>query len=111
MHKILLAAFAGAGVFAVPAFAQVVPTRSATGAQGSAQASVSSTGVPSNTGVGAGANADTSTDASGTSTLGLGGLLKQTQGDSAASPADEGAGPTGSLDAKARMKKARAHGH
>ena len=120
MHKILPALIFGASVFAIPAFAQVAPGQSATGARGSAQASVSTTGMPSNTGVGAGANASTSTDASGNSTLGLGGLLKQTQGDPSDTPADEGAGPPGSLDtkadakadAKARLKKSRgAHGH
>ncbi|HEV2622288.1 MAG TPA: hypothetical protein VGU65_09420 [Frateuria sp.] len=114
MHKILPALIAGASVFAIPTFAQVIPGQSTTGAQGSTQASVSGTGMPSNTAVGA--NASTGTDASGNSTLGLGGLLRQTQGDSSATSVDEGAGPTGSLDtrtdAKARLKKARAaHGH
>jgi hypothetical protein len=110
MHKILPALIAGASVFAIPAFAQVIPGQATTGAQGSTQASVSATGMPSNTTVGA--NASAGTDASGNSTLGLGGLLRQTQGDPSATPADEGAGPTGSLettktDAKARLKKAR----
>jgi len=113
MRTIPFAAIAAACVFAFPAFAQVTPTGAGSGVRGSAQAGVSTTGAPSNTGMGMGTTADAATagDASSTSNLGLGGLLKQTQaGDSAAS-LDGSASLAGSSDAKALVKKARAHGH
>jgi hypothetical protein len=113
MHKTLLAAFIGAGVFAVPAFAQVSPAAVGAAARGSAHASVAATGMPSNTGVsikpGTGA-----TRASGTSALGLGGLLKQARAgdpEPATDAVNDRANPAGGmLDAKARAK-AQVRGH
>lgn len=118
MHKTLLAAFIGASVFAVPAFAQVIPGAAGqAGAHSSSQAGTTLPGANANasTAIGAGAGAGTGTSATtsatrsttGTQPLGLGGLLKQTQ---AADPATDGAGPTGGLNAKARAKAAM-HGH
>ncbi|UGB37758.1 hypothetical protein [Frateuria soli] len=110
MHKTLIAAFIGASVFAVPAFAQVVPQGAGqASAHGSARAGTTAPGLDANadTGVGAGAAAPT-TGTSGTQPLGLGGLLKQTQ---AADAASEGTGPTGDLNSKAREKRRAAHGH
>lgn len=110
MRKILFAAFA-ASVLAVPAFAQVAPTANGAGVGGSAHAGVSATGAPSNTGVGNTANANADADATSSSSLGLGGLLKQTQAGESSPSMDGNAGLTGSSDAKALAKKARAHGH
>jgi hypothetical protein len=111
MPRILFIALAATGVFAFPTFAQVMPTATGAHAEGSAHAGVSSTGAPSNTGVGSGST-DTSaaSDATGSSDLGLGGLLKQTQATESSGMDDAGA-QTGSRDAKALAKKARAHGH
>lgn len=112
MRKILFAAFAAASVLAVPAFAQVAPTANGAGVGGSAHAGVSATGAPSNTGVGnTAANANANADATSSSSLGLGGLLKQTQAGDSSPSMDGNAGLTGSSDAKALAKKARAHGH
>lgn len=113
MHKTLLALVIGAGVFAAPAFAQVIPD--STGA-GSAQVGASAPGMDANASAGVGmGTAMPTTGASGTQPMGLGGLLRQTQARDAEPVADaptEGAGPTGDLNAKARAKlRAAAHGH
>ncbi|MCX7514461.1 hypothetical protein [Frateuria sp. STR12] len=109
MRKILFAAIAAAGVFAAPTFAQVDP--GATAASARAGASASGTTTPTAAGVGAGTSA---TATSGTQPMGLGDLLKQQSRAHDTSPAidssTDGAGPTGSLEAKARAK-AHAHGH
>ncbi|MGN2253828.1 hypothetical protein ACFWZ4_10660 [Frateuria sp. GZRe12] len=112
MQKTLLAAFIGASVFAVPAFAQVIPGGAAqTTAHGSTQAGATAPGMNPNAGAGLGATAPT-TGASGTQPLGLGGLLKQTQAaDATVDTPTEGAGPTGDLNAKAREKLRAARGH
>lgn len=112
MHKTLLAAFIGASVLAVPAFAQVIPGSAGQAtARGSAQAGATAPGLNANAGIGTGATTPT-TGSSGTQPLGLGGLLKQTQAaDAAATTSSEGAGPTGELNAKAREKLRAAHGH
>lgn len=111
MRTILFAAVAAASVFAFPAFAQVTPTGSGTGVQSSAQAGVSATGAPSNTGMGTTTDAGTSSDATSTSNLGLGGLLKQAEASDPSTSLDGSASLTSSPDAKALVKKARAHGH
>ena len=114
MRKILFAAFAAVSVLALPALAQVVPTGARTGLEGSAHAGVSATGAPSNTGVGgvgSSTDASASSDVTSTSSLGLGGLLKQTQSSESSIPLDGSAGLTASTEAKALVKKARAHGH
>ncbi|HEV2540038.1 MAG TPA: hypothetical protein VGU03_10055 [Frateuria sp.] len=115
MRKILFAA-AAASMFALPAFAQLVPPPSGAGSHGSARAGVSAGGMSSS--AGASANAGTGDD--GTSTLGLGGLLKQTQAESSPTPPQEGAGPMGTMDTldtppvqkhKKKLERARSHGH
>jgi hypothetical protein len=108
MRRILFAA-AAASLFALPAFAQLAPRSGGAGTQGSAQAGVSAGGMSSS--AGAGVNAGTSDD--GTSTLGLGGLLKQTQAESSGTPPQEGAGPMGTMDlsAPALKKKERSQGN
>jgi hypothetical protein len=112
MHKTLLAAFVGASMLAVPAFAQVIPGGAAqASARGSTQAGASAPGLNANAGTDASATTP-STGASGTQPLGLGGLLKQTQAaDAATDTPAEGAGPTGDLNTKAREKLRARHGH
>jgi hypothetical protein len=114
MHKILLALSIGASVFAVPAFAQVIPgSATQATAHGSTQAGAATSGMNANAGTSTGASTSTTTTTAGTQPLGLGGLLKQTQASDPALSVDaasEGAGPTGGLNAKARAK-AHAHGH
>ncbi|MGN2242983.1 hypothetical protein ACFWZU_05645 [Frateuria sp. GZRR33] len=112
MHKTLLAAFIGASVFAVPAFAQVIPGGAGQStAHASAQAGATAPGLNANGAISTGATTPT-TGTAGTQALGLGGLLKQTQAaDAAADTPSEGAGPTGDLNAKAREKLRAAHGH
>lgn len=117
MHKTLLAVFIGASVFAVPAFAQVIPGGAGQAAAPS-QTGASATGMSANPGlaIGAGDGTASTTDGAGAGTqaLGLGGLLKQTQAHDAGPVADtpsEGAGPTGDLNAKAREKLRAARGH
>jgi len=108
MQKIVLVALLGASVFAVPAFAQVYPGAP----NASAQAGAAAPDTHATAGAGTATQAGTSSGAS-TQPLGLGGLLKQTQAnpsDPAADTASDGAGPTGSLDAKTRAKL-HAHGH
>ena len=114
MHKTLLAALIGASVFAVPAFAQVIPGGAAqAGAHGSMHAGASAPGMSANAGTGVGTTTATpTTGASGTQPLGLGGLLKQSQAaDAAVDTPTEGAGPTGDLNAKAREKLRASRGH
>jgi hypothetical protein len=116
MHKTLLALSIGASVFAVPAFAQVIPGNAGQAmTHGSAQAGAAASGLNANAGtsIGAGTSATPTSNTAGTQPLGLGGLLKQTQASDPALSVDaasEGAGPTGGLNAKARAK-AHAHGH
>lgn len=114
MHKILLAFSIGAGVVAVPAFAQVIPgSAGQAAAHASAQAGAATPGMNAGTGIGASTATTTTSNTGGTQPLGLGGLLKQTQASDPALSVDaasEGAGPTGGLNAKARAK-AHAHGH
>jgi hypothetical protein len=114
MRTILFAAFAAASVLALPTFAQVSPTGTGTSAGSSAHAGVSTTGALSNAGAGGSstdAGASASSDATGTSNLGLGGLLKQTQATEPSTNLDGSAALTNPSDAKALEKKARAHGH
>lgn len=91
MQKILLAALLGASALALPAFAQTNPA-GGTAAAGAATQPSGSAGISTTS---AGMDGASTTDASGDSTLGLGGLLKQTQmQDANASQVEDGAGPS-----------------
>jgi hypothetical protein len=109
MQKIVLAAFLGASALALPAFAQSNPAGST--AAGATTQPPGSSGISTTS---AGVEGSSTTDASGDSTLGLGGLLKQTQmQDASTSQAEDGAGPTGNiLSAKPKAHtKVRTSGH
>jgi hypothetical protein len=105
MRKFFLVALLGASVGATPAFAQVAPTGATVVPTAPGQVS-----VPTN---GADATSATTTDASGTSVLGLGGLLKQTQAQTPAQTdaSAEGAGPNGHLLGTTLKTKARTQAH
>lgn len=91
MQKILLVAFLAASTLALPAYAQYKPAGS-TAIAGGATQSQESAGIT--TAGSEGIDSTSTTDASGDSTLGLGGLLKQTQmQEESASQVEDGAGP------------------
>ena len=92
MQKILLAAFLVASTLALPAYAQYKPAGS-TAVTGGATQTQESAGITTSSSEGL--DSTSTTDASGDSTLGLGGLLKQTQmQDASASQVEDGAGPS-----------------
>lgn len=107
MRKILFAATLAASVCALPAIAQDYPESTTAAAQSNATVLGAQAGTDT--------SATTSTTASGTSQpLGLSGLLQQAQqpaANPAANTATDGAGPTGSLAAKVRARKAGSQGH
>lgn len=102
MRKILLATFV-AGIFAIPALAQVVPT--GTGIHTTPQTGISTTGTAPATGTENAAGSD----ATSTSNLGLGGLLQQQTQSGETGMGAEQPDIHRLLETKPRTK--RAHGH